>query len=251
MSNRLRDIKVDRVSFVDKAATRDPRDPTQPRRFLLFKSESGAPSDDGAVPWTRETPVIRKSEGNPIMATATDTQTQTADDREKELAEMLIGLEAGRAQLLKQPAHEREPGLLDRLEVAHKKIALAHSDLMHPGSASRVEAAVSKAAQPDDGLASAQRMAEQIRKSDSSLSASEAFVEAMRDPEIAKSYIEENGGRVGGRVGIAKARQPGSHADIELKAEAIAKSEGLSGSAAYAKALRDLTPDQYAAGLAA
>jgi hypothetical protein len=35
----LRDIRVHAVSLVDKAAVRDPLDPSKPRRFLLYKSE--------------------------------------------------------------------------------------------------------------------------------------------------------------------------------------------------------------------
>jgi hypothetical protein len=243
MSNQLRDIKTDFISFVDKAATRDPQDPKKPRRFLLFKREDGAPSNPESVPWTHETPII-KSEGKPIMATATDTQPQTPDDREKELSDMLIGLEEGRDQMLKQPAHEREPGLLDRLEVAHRKVAREHHNLMHPGSAARAES-VKKA--ETDGLASAQRMAEEIKKSDPSMSESQAFVAAMQDPRIAKAYAAEHGGR----VRVAKAPEPGSPADVELKASAIAKAEGLTGSAAYARALRDLSAAEYRAGMAA
>jgi hypothetical protein len=247
MANQLRDIKTDFISFVDKAAVRDPRDPSQPRRFLLFKSASGTPSNPQAVPWTRDTPIIHKSEDERTddVATATDnTPPASFEDRESELAEMLIGLEEGRTQLLKQPPEKRTPGLLDRVEAAHKKIAREHGDLMKPGSAARAES-VKKAA--TGGLADAQALAVRIQKADPSMSSSQAFVEAMNHPDIAKAYAEEHGGV----VRIAKARQPGSPADVALKAGAIAKSEGLSASAAYARALRDLSPAEYAAGLAA
>lgn len=43
MASQLRDLKVDFISLVDKAAVRDPKDPTKPRRFLLWKAEDGAP----------------------------------------------------------------------------------------------------------------------------------------------------------------------------------------------------------------
>lgn len=39
MPNRLTDIRVKRVSFVNRGAVRDPRDPSEPRRRLLWKSE--------------------------------------------------------------------------------------------------------------------------------------------------------------------------------------------------------------------
>lgn len=51
MPNRLADIKVDFVSFVRKAATRDPTDPSKPRRFILYKSES-QPRRDSQMPTT-------------------------------------------------------------------------------------------------------------------------------------------------------------------------------------------------------
>lgn len=39
MPAQLRDIKVDFVSLVDRAAVRDPQNKSEPRRFLLFKRE--------------------------------------------------------------------------------------------------------------------------------------------------------------------------------------------------------------------
>ena len=42
MAQQLTNIRARRISFVDRAAVRDPANPTEPRRFLLFKSE-----DDG------------------------------------------------------------------------------------------------------------------------------------------------------------------------------------------------------------
>lgn len=38
---RLRDLQVQEVSLVDRPAVRDPEHPTQPARFLLWKSEDG------------------------------------------------------------------------------------------------------------------------------------------------------------------------------------------------------------------
>lgn len=42
MPNRLSDLNVEFVSLVDRAAVRDPSNPTEPQKFLLWKAESGA-----------------------------------------------------------------------------------------------------------------------------------------------------------------------------------------------------------------
>jgi hypothetical protein len=44
MPNRLSDIHVNFVSLVSKASVRDPQRPDQPRRFILYKAESGKDS---------------------------------------------------------------------------------------------------------------------------------------------------------------------------------------------------------------
>jgi hypothetical protein len=39
---QLKDLRVDTVSFVDRAAVRDPQRKDEPRRLLLWKAEGGA-----------------------------------------------------------------------------------------------------------------------------------------------------------------------------------------------------------------
>jgi hypothetical protein len=43
----LRNLEVEFLSLVDRAAVRDPSSPTEPQRFLLWKKESGAPDPIG------------------------------------------------------------------------------------------------------------------------------------------------------------------------------------------------------------
>src|SRR5579871_2796412 len=53
----LQDLSVEWVSLVDRAAVRDPSAPTEPQKFLLWKSESGAntdPTKGGTVPTAEE-----------------------------------------------------------------------------------------------------------------------------------------------------------------------------------------------------
>ncbi len=58
MPSPVTDVHVHRVSFVKRASTRDPRDPSQPRRVLLWKSEDA--DDDGTPPYV-ETAVDRQA----------------------------------------------------------------------------------------------------------------------------------------------------------------------------------------------
>lgn len=46
MRNQLRDVKVRRVSFVDRASVRDPEAPEQPRTWLLMKADNPTPTED-------------------------------------------------------------------------------------------------------------------------------------------------------------------------------------------------------------
>lgn len=62
----LRDLTVEFVSLVDRAAVRDPSNPTEPQRLLLWKSERGAtndpPSEGGKVSDTELTAALQKAE---------------------------------------------------------------------------------------------------------------------------------------------------------------------------------------------
>lgn len=46
MANKLTDLTVEFVSLVDKAAVRDPQNPTQPQRLLVWKADTGRAGDD-------------------------------------------------------------------------------------------------------------------------------------------------------------------------------------------------------------
>jgi hypothetical protein len=46
MANRLTDLQVEFVSIVDRAAVRDPQNPTEPQRFLVWKSDTTRDGED-------------------------------------------------------------------------------------------------------------------------------------------------------------------------------------------------------------
>jgi len=72
MSHRLTGIRVNRISFVDKAAVRDPNDPSQPRRFLLTKAEN-----------ERQDHMTGSSIGGSEDATTTTASGIPADEQQK------------------------------------------------------------------------------------------------------------------------------------------------------------------------
>jgi hypothetical protein len=54
MASRLTNIQVRRVSFVKRAAVRDPADQSQPRRFILYKADTST-EKDGVAQMARTT----------------------------------------------------------------------------------------------------------------------------------------------------------------------------------------------------
>lgn len=111
----LRDVVVDFVSLVDRAANRDPEDPLEPNRFLLRKSES---RDDltttirdeiskiEATPTSDVAPVVTPRKDSPTMATEDNTITEPSDVRAAAAAAILA---------LNDIADQVDPGLLSML----------------------------------------------------------------------------------------------------------------------------------------
>src|SRR5215467_15684663 len=96
MANVLRDLIVDRVSFVDRAAVRDPENPTEPQRYLFWKSEAG-----------RSVPAPPKE--NPPMTAIAEAEARAAEIRK---SEKYLTIEQARARV-----YEEEPELFDRVMI--------------------------------------------------------------------------------------------------------------------------------------
>jgi hypothetical protein len=108
MANRLTDIRVRRVSFVKKASTRDPQDPSKPRRFVLLKAES--PPD----------------ERTDTMAAPT-AETNAAQEIAKDLASVERSIAVAKA--------EGAPGShIAQLERARGRIQKAYTQVDNPAS---------------------------------------------------------------------------------------------------------------------
>ncbi len=84
-----------------------------------------------------------------------------------------------------------------------------------------------------------------LQKFDPELSSAQAFREAAKDPAVIEAYCRENGITASVRpkpVGLAKAANEPAQADLDrvaLAADVLEKSEGLSPTQAYARALSE------------
>lgn len=97
----LQDLDVQYVSLVDRAAVRDPSNPTEPQRFLLWKSESGATPTDSP-------------EGGSMNAEELTAALQKAEQERDELTEKVAKLEK---KLAKKDKGEEETKV-DKAELA-------------------------------------------------------------------------------------------------------------------------------------
>lgn len=84
MLNQVTDARVRRVSFVDRAATRDPSNPTQPRRMLLWKSED-APNDPASAPKGGDMPDMTPDEMRAALTKAEEERDTAAKERDAAL----------------------------------------------------------------------------------------------------------------------------------------------------------------------
>lgn len=90
MPQRLTNPRAQRISFVNRAAVRDPARPTEPRRFVLFKAEGGPIPNEGD-----EVSTIDKSELDPAVRELVEKAEQEraeaverAEKAEREAAEL-------------------------------------------------------------------------------------------------------------------------------------------------------------------
>lgn len=99
MSQRLTNIRARRVSLVDRAAVRDPHNPSQPRRFVLFKAESAATANEG----DDDVSTINKEDLDPAVR-------ELVEKSEKEAADAKAALEK-REEDLKKAEEERDAAI--------------------------------------------------------------------------------------------------------------------------------------------
>jgi hypothetical protein len=226
MPSEVTDTRVRRVSFVGRAATRSHLEPDLPQRVLLWKAEG-----------------IPDTERTDMTATATAPRTEAEIER----------LETEWTQLLNQMFDDLETMRSDpdtpqravqRHEKAYGDLHRAMIGLRNPEAASALDA---RDHARDENTTDGERLlfakCEQLVKADPRLSAAEQVRQAMRDPETLAAYYRESGTRppapLTRRDGLVKSADGyAEHAGaVDEVASRLEKSEGLSPTKAYAKAL--------------
>jgi hypothetical protein len=136
---------------------------------------------------------------------------------------------------------ETPPSVIERHEQAYRDLGTEYKALdaqrgRHEAAVQRIEA---------EGPLAALAKCEQLRKSGRRLSPADEFREAMRDPSVVAAYHRESGTAPPAppsRDGLAKAAGD-SYAEhsgtVDRLASVLEKSEGLSPSRAYARALSE------------
>jgi hypothetical protein len=164
---------------------------------------------------------------------------QEIEDRQERMAPLLNDLHDDLRRMHRTP--ETAPHVIERHERAHAALAREYRGLDEQRGLH--EAAVAQSAR--DGEPSVLAKADQLRKSDHTLSAAEAFRQALRDPQVLDEYYAQSGTArpvPATRDGLAKAAGDtyAEHgAAVEARADALVKREGLSPSKAYARALAE------------
>jgi hypothetical protein len=226
VSNQVTDVDVRRVSFVKKASTRDPRRPTEPRRYLLFKAEGATDSE----------------RTDDMAATATAPRTEAeVEQLESEWSDLLGQLhdDLERMRSAETPAPIRE-----RHERAYGNLHRALIGLRSPEAASAADAR-DRARDEDttDGERALFAKCEQIAKADPTLSAAEQMRRAMTDSGTLAAYYAESGTRPPAPptrpAALAKAADGfAEHSgEVETRTDELVAS-GMRPSLAYATALK-------------
>ncbi len=216
----LRNLDVQWLSLVDRAAVRDPSDPTEPQKFLLWKADRGEPEPepepnlaDLQALVAKTTKAIKKMQvrldeltktepepsppdaGGPTAeeadVTKSDDDPKTAEELGRELSDL-----------------SKSDGGLSAAQETYRKIGARYLEQLSPAAyqawmrgqasigGSPYPGVVLKADTPaldPDGL---KAKAEEIRKSDPTMSAYDAMLQAMRQDKSAQAaYLREARGR--------------------------------------------------------
>lgn len=246
---RLTQIRANVVSLVDRAAVRDPSNPTEPQRLLLWKAEGGSNQTTGGdMPTAEETALIEKAEKerDEALAKAEKLEAQVAElekaaettepdtdplskaDIPAAVREHIAKQDAEVAELRKSAQESADIAKAERdARVTSEFVALAKSDFPNVGGDPSEFGPVLKAA--SENLSK-----EQFDTLKSRLTASEAQV---AKGDLFKSY---------GQDGQPVAERSDALQKAEEKASELRKADpSLSRSDAFKQAMR--APDIAAA----
>jgi hypothetical protein len=172
MPNELQNLRVGRVDFVDRAAVRDPQRKSEPRRFLLFKAEDGAPTPTQGepVPTDTVTPEQALAKAQADLAAANEALEKAAKDTadEKKAREEAEAKVAAMKKAAGEP--ESEPEGIDKSELPEPvRKALEKAEADNTALTQRIEKAEADAKAADE-IAKAERdrreLAEFVQKAE-------------------------------------------------------------------------------------
>jgi hypothetical protein len=163
---QLRNLGVQFVSLVDRAAVRNPENPTEPQRFLVYKRDN----QGGDMPTTEElTAELQKMEdARDEMEKAAREATEKLEKAETERAEL-----AARVEKLEKGDEPAEP-----------KVDLAKAD-------PAIRAALEKAE------SDRQAMAERLEKAEKATEEADKLAKAERDARVTREFITKAEGLKG------------------------------------------------------
>lgn len=206
----LKNLDVQWVSLVDRAAVRDPDDPTAPMRFLLAKGEQ---PDPRLMIWKRQQP----DEAERVEQVKADTAAlrERFAQVERRGAAMREGVETVKAETAKLATataelRERLQGqeaTMNPLEKSDEEKALAriqalkqetrdreigHLEVTNPRAALIAKHGLGAGAEPKPALAEAQQKAAEIRKADPAMSDIAALDKVLStDQDLQERYLSE------------------------------------------------------------
>jgi hypothetical protein len=259
---RLHDVRVDFNSYVDRAAVRDPSNPTEPRRHILWKREGTSSTPEGEHMTDVATPTPEELQASLAKAEQErDEALAKADTAEKEKAELEKQAGGGKAK----PAPKMGDDEDEMDDAKMKKAELPEAVRAHLEKADAEMVELRKRAESAEELAKSER---ETRVEAEFVDLAKSELPHMGDPEVVgkrlkkfsetlekadydeyfreqsaineqlrKGSIEAEYGRSGQRV--TSPSGPGLPEAMK-KAEELQKSDpNMSSAEAFRKAMRD------------
>lgn len=117
---RLQNLAVEYVSLVDRAAVRDPMNPSEPQKFLLWKAERGATNDPegGTMTEAEQSAALKKAEDERDAAVA---ERDEAVAKNEKLEKKLKKASKDDPEPTEIDKSELPPAVRDALEKAEKR----------------------------------------------------------------------------------------------------------------------------------
>lgn len=257
MPNALTDLTVEYVSLVDRAAVRDPQNPTEPQKFLVWKSDSGATPDPTGGTMTEDELRAAVTKAEQERDEAREAAQKAETEREAALAKA--------ADLEKAAKPEDKPEAIDKAELPEPvRLALEKAEADAAAANQRIEKAenlakaereirvtrefVAKAAEYKALPVEADAFGPVLKAASESLTA-DAYAELDRvlkaaDAQIASSELLKEAGAAG------DGPTPASDETLVAKAQEIRKADSsVSEAKAMERAMRE-NPELAASYLA-